>query len=333
MGEFGLPKAGTKFTPTVDSLCGRFPILADFPMTLAVYTTVYPGVEGYLVDWYRSLRQQTDQDFQLWIGLDMLGSESIQNMLGGDLNAHWVVAPPGATTAQVRQQALAQIVETCSGVVLVDSDDLLHPTRIAAARAGLEASELAGCALCLIDQQGKDLGLTFGPPAQLGPDDVFPRNNVFGFSNSAFRSDLLRQCLPIPASSVLVDWFLATRAWLLGARLSFDPVPRMGYRQHPTNTARVRFPFSPDQVISDTALVRQHFQLSLAEPRREFLADRIAALRSAAVAVEAFHRHIVLHPAQLDAYVQALNELHPAPLWWSSVANPALEYMWTSGKY
>ncbi len=51
-------------------------------MTLAVYTTIYPGVEGYLADWYRSLRQQTDQDFQLWIGLDMLGSESVQNMLG-----------------------------------------------------------------------------------------------------------------------------------------------------------------------------------------------------------------------------------------------------------
>ena len=333
MGESGSPKTGNNLTPGLDRLRGRPPTRADFRMTVAVYTTVYPGVEAYLVDWYRSLRQQTDQDFQLWIGLDMLGSESIQDKLGGDLNAQWVVAPSGATIAQVRQQALDRIVETCSGVVLVDSDDLLHPTRVAAARAGLEASELTGCALCLIDQQGKDLGLTFGLPAQLGPDDVFPRNNVFGFSNSAFRSDLLRKCLPIPASAVLVDWFLATRAWLLGARLSFDPVPRMDYRQHPTNTARVRFPFSPDQVISDTALVRQHFQLSLAEPRREFLADRIAALRSAAVAVEAFHRHIVLHPAQLDAYVQALNELHPGPLWWSSVANPALEYMWTLGKF
>jgi hypothetical protein len=301
-------------------------------MTLAVYTTVYPGVEAYLVDWYRSLRQQTDQDFQLWIGLDMLGSESIQSMLGGGLNARWVVAPSGATIAQVRQQALALIVETCSGVVLVDSDDLLHPTRVAAARAGLEASDLVGCALCLVDQQGKDLGLTFGLPAQLGPDNVLPRNNVFGFSNSAFRSDLLRRCLPIPGSAVLVDWFLATRGWLLGARLTFDRVPRMYYRQHPTNTARVRSPFGADQVISDTALVRQHFQLLLAEPRREFLADRVAALRSMKAEVDVFHQHIVLHAAQLNNYVQALNDLQPAPLWWSSVANPALKHMWTSEK-
>ena len=220
-----------------------------------------------------SLRQQTDQEFQLWIGLDKLAKRiQSRSVLGPDLKANWVVAPAGATPAQIRQKALASIVETCSGVVLVDSDDLLHPSRVAAARAALQNSELAGCALCLIDQQGNDLDLTFDLPPQLEPDDVFPRNNVFGFSNSAFRSDLLRRCLPIPATAVLVDWFLATRAWLLGARLTFDHVPRMDYRQHPTNTARVRFPFSPDQVISDTALVRQHFQLVLAEPRRDFVA-------------------------------------------------------------
>jgi hypothetical protein len=301
--------------------------------SLAVYTTVYPGVEQYLVDWYDSVRRQTDQDFQLWIGLDTLSRESIQKMLGNDLQARWVMSPSGSTIAQVRQLALSQIIETCSGVVLVDSDDVLHPTRIAAARVGLEAGELQGCALSLVDQQGKDLGLTFGLPVQVGPDEVFPRNNVFGFSNSAFRSDLLRRCLPIPAGAVLVDWFLATRAWLLGATLTFDRETRMDYRQHPTNTARVRSPFGTEQVISDTALVRHHFHTVLAELGRQFLAHRIVALRCAAAEVEAFYQQIVLHSGQLNDYVQALNQSHPAPLWWSSVANPALKQMWTSGKY
>lgn len=301
--------------------------------SLAVYTTVYPGVEQYLVDWYDSVRRQTDQDFQLWIGLDTLDRQSIQKMLGYDLQARWVMVPYGSTIAQVRQLALSEIVEACSGVVLVDSDDVLHPSRVAAARAGLAASELEGCALSLVDQHGNDLGLTFDLPAQVGPDEVFPRNNVFGFSNSAFRSDLLRRCMPIPAGAVLVDWFLSTRAWLLGATLTFDRVARMDYRQHPANTARVRPPFGPEQVISDTALVRHHFDTVLAEMGPQFLADRIAALRCVAAEVEAFYQQIVLHVGQLNEYVQALNQSHPAPLWWSSVANPALKQMWTSGKY
>jgi hypothetical protein len=297
-------------------------------MTLAVYTTIYPGVEAYLVDWYRSLRQQTDQDFELWIGLDMLGQERLQEMLGGGVNAHWTVAPSGATVAQVRQQALARIVETCSAVVLVDSDDLLDRTRVGAARAGLEGSELAGCALCLIDQQGNDLGLRFDLPRGLEPEDVFPRNNVFGFSNSAFRTELLRRCLPIPADAVLVDWFLATRAWLLGARLAFDHVSRMAYRQHPRNTARVTPPFTPDQVLSDTALVRQHFQLVLAQPRHDFRADRTAAVEDAKAEIETFYQRIILQAGRLGNYVQALNESRPDPMWWASVANPALAHMW-----
>ena len=53
-------------------------MLPELRGTLAVYTTIYPGVEPYLGDWYRSLCQQTDQEFQLWIGLDHLESESVR---------------------------------------------------------------------------------------------------------------------------------------------------------------------------------------------------------------------------------------------------------------
>lgn len=306
----------------------RQKIPKDFRGPLAVYTTIYPGVENYLPDWYHSLRHQTDQEFQLWIGLDQLDKESVQKMLGSELKANWVIAPVGATVAQIRQGALARIVETCSAVVLVDSDDLLHPTRVAAAGTALEDSELAGCALSLIDQHGKELGLTFDLPMLVAPEDVFPRNNVFGFSNSAFRSDLLRRCLPIPADTILVDWFLATRAWLLGARLAFDNVPRMNYRQHAENTARIRSPFGNKQVISDTALVLRHFQLLLAQPNADFVVDRYTVLQEATRDVEKFSQDIVLQPALLDQYVKALNALHPPLLWWSCVAYQPLRHMW-----
>jgi hypothetical protein len=303
---------------TLPKLCGP----------LAVYTTIYPGVEPYLEDWYQSLRQQTDKEFELWIGLDHLESESVKEMLDCDLKASWVVTPSGATPAQIRQQALARIMETCVGVVLVDSDDLLHPSRVGSARAALQASEVAGCALRLVNEQGKDIGVTFDLPAHLAAENVFPRNNVFGFSNSAFRTDLLRRCLPIPRDAVLADWFIATRAWLLGAKMSFDRVPRMDYRQHPANTARVRFPFAKDQVVSDTALVKRHCELLLCDPRPEVSADRYVALTKMKREIEVFQERVVLRPQQLDRYVQALNALQPPTIWWTCVAYAALADMW-----
>lgn len=297
--------------------------------TLALYTTIYPGVEAFLGDWYRSVQEQTDQDFQLWIGLDTMGIGAAIDAMGGDPGAIWVTTAAGDTPAQVRQRAFARIVENCDGVVLVDSDDVLHASRVASARAALQTSDLAGCALRLVDEHGREIGMTMGLPPQTGVMEVFPRNNVFGLSNSAFRSDLLRRCLPIPASAALVDWFLATQAWLYGARLVFDPGIRMDYRQHGANMARVRPPFDGPRIVQDTERVRHHFQIVLTSPPEGGLTDRFAAVERVAADIEAFHRRVVLRPVQLERYVQALNALEMAPLWWSCVAHPSLQRMWT----
>jgi hypothetical protein len=299
-------------------------------MILAVYTTIYSGVEPYLSDWFCSLRKQTDREFELWVGLDGLTSESIQQLLGTELDATWVTTSAGATPAEIREQALTRIAAECSGVVLVDSDDRMHPTRIEAARTSLKDAEFTGCALRIINQQGESLGRDFSLPAHIAPDEVFPRHNIFGFSNSAIRSELLRRCLPIPREAVLVDWVLATRAWLLGARFSFDPVPRMDYRQYSANTARLQYPIRPEQVISDTALVQQHFHLMLKSLRPEFIPERVAELRSAAVEIEAFRQSVVLDSVQLESYVEMFNAQPHAMVWWSTVAYQPLEEMWKS---
>jgi hypothetical protein len=307
----------------------RFAYMREPIKSLALYTTIYPGVEDYLKDWFRSVREQTDQKFKTWIGVDSLTVDAIMDAMGGDPNATWVPAAPGDTPAQVRQRALEQLVETCDGVVLVDSDDILHPSRVASARESLKKNDLVGCALRLVDQSGGDVGMAFRMPPHAAPADVLPRNNVFGLSNSAYRSDLLRRCLPIPDDVALVDWYLATRAWLLGAKLDFDDVIRMDYRQHGMNMARVRPPFNPIQVISDCNRVRHHFQVMLATPLAGAMADRLASLEVVASDIESFHLHVVLNPKRLERYVEALNDLDLAPLWWSSVANPVLKDMWS----
>ena len=280
-------------------------------------------------EWYRSVQNQADKEYQLWIGLDAISVEAAMEAMGSDPKATWVSAAPGDTPAQVRQRAFERIVKTCDGIVLVDSDDVLHDSRIAAAREALRTSDLTGCVLRLVDQQGRDLDLTLGLPAMAEPESVFPRNNVFGLSNSAFRADLLRRCLPIPATAALVDWFLSTKAWLYGARLTFDDIARMDYRQHGENMAQVRPPFSGNQIIHDTQRVLHHFQIIRASSTFETMAGRLAELEDVAADVELFYRGVVLRPTQLGYYVQALNTLRPAPLWWSSVAHPSLQQMWT----
>lgn len=300
--------------------------------TLALYTTMFPGCERYLRSWYESLIGQTDRSFQLWVGLDELSIEAARSAMGGDPDAFWVRGEVGDTPAQVRQRALEQIVLCHDSVVLVDSDDLLHPTRVAVARRHLEKSQLVGCALRLVNESGEPQGGLLALPAGVRCEDVLPRGNVFGLSNSAYRAQLLRQCLPIPPSVSLVDWYLATRAWLLGATMTFDNEVGMDYRQHGANMVNVKPPYTSQQIRADTQRVLRHYGFLLSMLPAHSLPERAALLSRAAEDADRFYRRVVLQPNRLVEYANALNALAIEPIWWSWVACPSLRGMWESGK-
>lgn len=295
---------------------------------LAVYTTVYPGVEPYLADWYQSVRQQTDHDFDLYIGVDSLAPDEIAAAIGGPPRATLLRNEPAASPAQIRTAALERLVEDYDAVVFVDADDVLHPSRVSAARAALETDDLAGCALRLIDEQGEDLGLTFGPDCQGDCDALLPRYNVFGLSNTAYRTTTLRRCLPIPEQCKVIDWLLATRAWFSGATISFDSEVRMFYRQHANNAARVLPPFTPDQVLHAAQLVLGHYRLLFTNNHAEARLSHRILLDSAFRRAESFHHAITSEGEKLERYVHALNKLKPKYVWWWSVANPKLDDIW-----
>ena len=107
----------------------------------------------------RLVQAQTDRDFDLWISLDGLTEAAVVERLGTP-PATFVVAELGFTPAEVRQQALTRIADRYDAVVLVDSDDLLHPDRVAAARARLQGADVAACGLRLVDEGGQPLGLS-----------------------------------------------------------------------------------------------------------------------------------------------------------------------------
>lgn len=294
---------------------------------LSVYTTVYPGVEPYLAVWHESVRNQTDNDFDLYIGLDSVSSDELMNAIGRDPCATLITAAAGSSPAQIRSAALEAMVEKYEAIVLVDSDDVLDPLRVSSARAATQTFDLAGCALRLIDQAGYDLGLTFGPASSTSYDLLLARHNIFGLSNSTYRAHILRRCLPIPPDCVLIDWLLATRASAAGASLTFDFTPRMAYRRHAQNVTALFPPFLPEDILRATQLVLAHYRTvlrdELVEGARYWSRIKMAYHRAAL-----FQHTISNDENKLKRYVGALNELDPVYVWWWCVANPKLEEIW-----
>lgn len=298
-------------------------------MRLALYTTIYPAVLPFLPAWVRSVEAQTDSDFEVWIGVDALAPEEVEGHPVAALKPHWVMAQPGDTPTGVRQRAIEKLIPGYDAVIFVDSDDVLHPSRVAAARASLKNADVGACALRLVDEAGTHLGaaLTLAPDET--PDEVLPRTNSFGLSNTVYRTDVLQACLPAPAETVALDWLLVTRAWLRGACLAFDRTPRMDYRQHGQNIASVLPPFTPAKVIYHTAVVQAHFQAMLSHPSANNHPERLVRVQAAAAEVDVFEKTIVQDQTRLKVYCERLTVLAPAPRWWAAVAHPALRAMWS----
>lgn len=295
---------------------------------MALYTTWYPGVEPYLPAWLSSVRAQTDQDFDMWIGLDGLDLDELAAHGSLPPGASWITGVPGATPSQVRQRAVARLADEYDAVVFVDSDDWLLPDRIATARAALERHDVSACALRIVDEEGRDLGFVFGPEGRVDWSEFLSRYNVFGLSNTAYRTETLQRVPSAPADCVAFDWHLVTQAFCGGASLHFDETPRMAYRQYGTNLARVVRPFSPADIARATGIVLSHYR-ALTELARTPGGLRLR-LEPARERVEQFFERVIARPERLERYVSALNELEPSYVWWWCVAHPQLERQWTN---
>ena len=255
-----------------------------------------------------------------------MSMETVKEAVGEDFEATWVFAEKDDSPARIRSRSISRIVNQYPGVVLVDSDDMLYPTRVASARSGLKNCDLYGCAMDLVDDGGNDLGMTFDLPRGKTLNGILTRNNVMGFSNTAWRTAWLSNLLPAPPDCTLMDWFLAILAWGTGARLWFDDACQMKYRQHSSNIAPVIPPFSEEQVTEGTRMVLHHYSLVL-ENAKKIQPDKLTLLQQAQIRAKSFSRAIS-SPEILTDYVNSLNRTEPDPVWWSHVANPKLEKIW-----
>lgn len=294
----------------------------------AVYSTVFPGGERFLADWYRSILSQEDRGFDLWIGTDGLSPEAVDDAAGRHVEARWVAADRGDTPASLRRRAMAEMVRRYEVVVFVDSDDIALPGRVRQARRDTGPDAVSACALSLVDEHGRDLGRRMDAPRGADWGAILTRRNVLGLSNTAYGTDLLGRLVDFPDDCTLLDWHLATRSWLLGAPIRFHHEPLMLYRQYARNVARVVRPFSASQITEATRLVLRHYR-QLPWTAGPGQPGQWSALRDAMGRAEAFAGRI-RDGDTLARYVEALNRLDDTLLWWECVAHPGLEAQWST---
>ena len=292
-------------------------------MKPALYTTFYPAAKPYLQTWADSVATQTDQEFDLWIAVDNV---SLDDWLRPRDAIHWLYAEPGDTPASLRQAAFEEIIQAYDAVIFVDSDDVLLPERVATAKEALKSYDVYGCALELIDVGGQRLGHTF-TSTRTDWSEFLSKYNIFGLSNTAYRTETLVNCLPFPSDTVMVDWLLITNALQNNAHLYFDQTPHMLYRQYQDNTAKVIAPYTPEQIVRATNLVLEHYTKVLPSSPLPSSLTFHQHLQQRQKDVQHFTATIA-DKNVLARYTKALNALKPVFLWWECVANEELASIW-----
>lgn len=295
--------------------------------TIALFTTAYPEGKEFLPDFFNSLSYQTDMKFDLWVGLDRIHEREISKFFSDDYPVIYIERKKTESNIMLRQRAIEKMVERYQSIVFVDSDDILAPSRVSASRSSMKHYDVYGCAMKIIDEKGADMNISFKMPPRIDISSLIPQFNIFGLSNTTYSCSVLKKCLPFPSDCVLLDWFLATRAWLQGARMCFDPEERMLYRQWSLNTARVVPPFTPEIILLSTERVLYHYHCIL-NNIPEILETKRILFENAINNVKLFHDSIVKSPKVLEEYLMRLNQQPSNHIWWVCVAHPELEEIW-----
>jgi hypothetical protein len=275
----------------------------------ALCATIHPGVLPFVESFLASIARQSDGDADLWLALDGVGAAQVRALAPAGLSLQFLQAPAGSSPAEIRTALFGQVSRFYELAVLAEAD-------------------VSACAMRLIDRAGGDLGRDFGglpdgSSARL--DELLSRSNVFGLSNSCYRTSVLAACLPVPPTCTAADWYLVTAARLRGARLAFDSGRHLRYRQYEANIAPVLPPFTAASIVRATAIVQAHHALVAELDGGE--GSLRAALRAARSDLDVFVA-AVADPAVLASYVRAVNELPPPQVWWTMVANLELEGLW-----
>lgn len=242
---------------------------------ILLFTVVYPGVENYLKDFFNSIHNQDDQNYDLLIFNDGI-SESLIKKLCKHKNTYCLVNDCGYSIAQVRNQgieyAIANEYET---IVFADSDDYFSKNRISQIRKNINFYDVLFSELTLVSDNNvileSDLFASGKFNSFLEGVEALVDCNVVGMSHSAVKVECLKH-LVIGQNLQAVDWFLFSVLMLNHRSFGFLGTVQTFYRQHGNNLVGADKYLSEKRLKKGIEIKKNHYGclLSYCDDKRLF---------------------------------------------------------------
>ena len=211
---------------------------------VAILLCTHQG-ERFLARQLESVAAQTHADWRIWVSDDhstdgTLGILERFRQAWGEERISWIRGPGKGFVANFLGLACDPGIES-DYFAFCDQDDLWDPDKLEVAMAWVTAQAthlpaVYGARTRLIDEEGKELGMS----------PLFPRPMTFANAivqsvaggNTMVFNRAARDLLVEAGADLDIqthDWWLYILATGCGGVLHYDPVPKIGYRQHPDN--------------------------------------------------------------------------------------------------
>ncbi|MBO1224044.1 MAG: glycosyltransferase family 2 protein [Candidatus Scalindua sediminis] len=231
-------------------------------MDTAVFSVVYTGVELFLPELLRSLSDQTDNDFTLFLIND--GMADLEKHLEKvDLDVE--VLEKSVPAAELRKIGIEWIISKgAKKIIFVDADDHVANNRVEVTKEMLDEYDIIVNELMLIGESYSKpvtmFGKFFEERKEISTDDMMT-GNCMGLTNTAIRAESIsRDIESVPNNIIAFDWALFAMCIHAGARAVFTKETQTYYRQHNNNTAFIQC-FSEQQIMRGVKVKRDHYKL------------------------------------------------------------------------
>ncbi len=276
-------------------------------MKTALYTTLYKQALPFWEDFFDSVLNQTDKDFDLVLCLDGIQQAEVSIPLSFKNSIFFT--PQSKMIASVRQECWQVLCNQYDAIIMVDADDVLKPKRVENAKNGLKNADIDVCGLQLVDKNLKNMPYVLEPKGEEAVAKYIIQCNDIGLSNTAYRTSLLEKLMPFPNDLKILDWFLAIRAVEQNAMFNKRADLDMLYRQYDGNIANFIPPYTIEYVERQTDRVITFWDTTI--PYLGGFKEKAQKRLKEVIASKTMIN---------DAYISRLHESQENLKWWHMVA-------------
>jgi len=203
-----------------------------------ILTTIYPASERYLDQFFNSLVNQSTKDFDVLVLNDGVKDFDIYRLRYTILNLVEINVSGSGSFVKIRELGINTIRRLgYHYIIFGDSDDYFSENRVEKVRVSLGTNHIVVNELTLVSDRIKVRDFLKTNLINLNAlTDHIINSNIFGFSNTALRVDILKEPVNFGDNLLAGDWyFFSTILLHFEYKIEFLDDVQTFYRQHENN--------------------------------------------------------------------------------------------------